>query len=226
MRKRFKAGALGATSVALAGAILLVGGAVWLGGPAGAADHLDPPERTNIGTLSDAAGDIADLFIWNSATTVTVALTGAGPKEAGLPATYDRDVISRIHLSNDGDPTTDEKVIDVRYARDAGGNWGVQFAGIPGATGLVEGPVQTQLTNGTVVKAEAGLFDDPFFFDLQGFNDTKATGVLSIRNDRNVFAGKNDTSVVIEFPRSAIENAGKPITAWAETRRITPTTAG
>jgi hypothetical protein len=197
-------------------------GAVSLHRPARAADHLDPPQRTNVGASSDVASDIADIFMWNTATTVTLVLTHAGPQEPGVLPFYDEDVLYQLHLSNSGDPTTDTATINVRYGKDASGNWGVQFSGVPGSTGPVSGPVQTVLTSGAV-QAEAGLFADPFFFDLEGFNDTKSTGVLSIMNTRNFFLGKNDTAMVIEFPRSAIENGAHPITFWAETRRISGT---
>jgi len=188
-----------------------------------AADHLDPPARTT-GEGADIASDIADIFVYNDATTVKLIMTTAGPQVPGVPPTYDKDVLYQLHISNTGDPTTSQFTISIRYGKDAAGDWGVQFVGIPGAAGTVSGPVQTVLTDGgSVVKAEAGLFTDPFFFDLEGFNDTKATGVLSIRSDRNFFAGKNDTSFVIEFPRSAIENGTKPINVWGETGRITGT---
>jgi hypothetical protein len=187
-----------------------------------AADHLDPPARTT-GEGADIASDIADIFVWNDASTVKIVMTTAGPQVAGVPPTYDKDVLYQLHISNTGDPTASPFTIYIRYGKDASGNWGVQFSGIPGASGPVSGPVQTMLTDGTVIKAEAGLFTDPFFFDLEGFNDTKNTGILSIRNDRNFFAGKNDTSFVIEFPRSAIENGTKPINVWGETGRITGT---
>ena len=188
-----------------------------------AADHLDPPARTT-GEGADVASDIADIFVWNDATTVKLVMTTAGPQLPGVPPTFDKDVLYQLHISNQGDPTASQFDINIRYGKDASGNWGVQFVGIPGAAGPVSGPVQTVLTDGgSVVKAEAGLFDDPFFFDLEGFNDTKNTGVLSIRSDRDFFAGKNDTSFVIEFPRSAIENGTKPINVWGETRRITGT---
>ena len=188
-----------------------------------AADHLDPPARTT-GEGADVASDIADIFVYNDATTVKLIMTTAGPQVPGVPPTYDKDVLYQLHISNTGDPTTSQFTISIRYGKDAAGDWGVQFVGIPGASGTVSGPVQTVLTDGgAVVKAEAGLFTDPFFFDLEGFNDTKATGVLSIRSDRNFFAGKNDTSFVIEFPRSAIENGTKPINVWGETGRITGT---
>ncbi len=188
--------------------------------PLEAADHLDPPARTNIGTASDVASDIADIFLFGDASTISVAMTFAGPLEAGVPPTYDSDVVYCLHFSNAGDPTVDNAVIYVRFGKDPTGKWGVQFLNVPGSTGPIVGAVQTALTSGPV-QAEAGLFDDPFFFDLQGFNDTKATGKLSIQNNRNFFAGKNDTAMVIQMPRSAIENPGHPITVWAETRRIT-----
>jgi hypothetical protein len=187
-----------------------------------AADHLDPPARTT-GEGADVASDIADIFVFNDATTVKIIMTTAGPQAPGVPPTFDKDVLYQLHISNTGDPTTSQFNINIRYGKDPAGDWGVQFAGIPGASGPVSGPVQTVLTDGSAVKAEAGLFTDPFFFDLEGFNDTKATGILSIRSDRNFFAGKNDTSFIIEFPRSAIENGTKPINVWGETGRITGT---
>jgi hypothetical protein len=213
-----------AAAIVLAGSFSL---AVGVGGmmfhhKARAADHLDPPARTT-GEGADIASDIADIFVWNDATTVKVIMTTAGPQVAGTPPTYDKDVLYQLHISNTGDPTTSQFTISIRYGKDANGDWGVQFSGIPGSSGPLSGPVQTMLTDGAVVKAEAGLFTDPFFFDLEGFNDTKATGVLSIRSDRNFFAGKNDTSFIIEFPRSAIENGNNPINVWGETGRITGT---
>ena len=215
----------GGRTLILAGAVLagtatVAGVSLVAVHPLRAADHLDPPARTNIGTASDVASDIADIFLFGDATTVSVVMTFAGPKEAGIPPTYDSNVLYRLHLSNDGDPTTDEVIIDVRFGKDPSGKWGVQFLNVPGAAGPIVGAVQTPLTSGSV-QAEAGLFDDPFFFDLQGFNDTKATGKLSIVNTRNFFAGKNDTAMVLQIPRSAIEVPGHPISIWAETRRIT-----
>ena len=209
-----------AALAALVAFLALGCGVTWLGRSARAADHFDPPARTNVGANSDVAADIADLFIWNTATTVTMALTGAGPSVQGLSGFYDTNLVFLIHVSNDGNPATDEATIDIRYGRDPSGKFGVQFLNVPGSTGPIVGPVQTILTDGPVLKAIAGVFDDPFFFDAQGLNETRMTGVLSIRNTRNIFADKNDTSFVIEVPRSAIANGTSPITIWAESRRI------
>ena len=211
-------------ALALTGVVMAAGVSLLTVHPLRAADHLDPPARTNIGSASDVAADIADVFLFGDATSVSVAVTFGGPQEAGVPPKYDADVLYRIHLSNAGDATVDNAVIDVRFGKDPAGKWGVQLLNVPGASGPIVGPVQTALASGSV-NAEAGLFDDPFFFDLQGFNDTKATGKLSIINTRNFFAGKNDTAIVVQMPRSAIEVPGSPITAWVETRRITTATA-
>ena len=213
------AGWLQAAVAALSFACVMAGAAAWMSMPATAADHLDPPSRTNVGANSDVAADIADVYFFHFGGNVVLALTGAGPKAAGLPGVYDRDVLTRFHISNDGTPGTDEFVIEARFGRDPLGNWGVQFTGIPGSSGPMVGPVQTTITDGPV-RATAGVFDDPFFFDSEGFSETRATGKLSIRNDRNFFAGKNDTSLVMEFPRAAVTFGSFPLTVWAETRRI------
>ena len=211
-----------AVAAAMTAAVALAAGGLYVDRAADAADHLDPPMRTypGVATMADTAADIADVFAFNDANTVTLIVTGAGPRAAGLPAVYDRNVIYRLHITADGAPATDLNTIDVRYGQDPAGNWGVQFVGIPGTSAPLAGPVQTTLTSGSGTRAIAGLFDDPFFFDLQGFKDTQATGTLSITNKRNFFAGKNDTSFVIDFPRSAITTTNNTIRVWAETRRI------
>ena len=209
-------------AVAMAAAVTLAAGGLWVDRSADAADHLDPPMRTDpaVATVADTAADIADVFAFNDASTVTLIVTNAGPRAGGLPAVYDKNVLYRLHVSTDGDATTDENIIDVRYGQDPAGNWGVQFSGIPGTAAPISGPVQTTLTSGAGTRAIAGLFDDPFFFDLEGFKATQSTGTLSIKNTRNFFAGKNDTSFVIDFPRAAITPTNNTITVWAETRRI------
>ncbi|NJO13780.1 MAG: DUF4331 domain-containing protein [Rhizobiales bacterium] len=85
--------------------------------------------------------------------------------------------------------------------------------------GDLTGPVETTLTRDGV-RVRAGLFDDPFFFDLQGFRETQSTGTLSFRNNRDFFAGTNLTAVVIEIPRSRLANGTNPLDIWAETARL------
>ncbi|MCW5761029.1 MAG: hypothetical protein KIS90_14770, partial [Phenylobacterium sp.] len=46
-----------------------------------AADHLDPPTRTDpaFDTTPDRSADIADIYAWHTADNLVLALTFAGP---------------------------------------------------------------------------------------------------------------------------------------------------
>jgi hypothetical protein len=184
-----------------------------------AADHLDAPTRTDpaFDGSPDRAADIADVFAWHTPTDVVVALTFAGPDAPGVPAKYDRDVLYTINVSNDGDPVTTEFPIEIRFGFD-GNSPGVHVTGLPGGA-TISGPVETTLSqNGILVRA--GLYDDPFFFDLQGFRETRSSGTLSFNNQRDFFRGQNDTSVVIQIPKPLIQNGARLINAWASTARF------
>jgi len=188
-----------------------------------AADHLDPPTRTDTSmTMSaDRAADIADLFAWHTDTSVIIALTFAGPQPTAQAATYDRDVLYTINIANGSDKTVPTIPIHVRFGPGSGANqWGVQVSGLPGVTGDIVGPVETNLSqNGVMVRA--GLFDDPFFFDLLGFRTTLSSGTLSFDKNRDFFAGQNLTGIVIEIPKDRIQNGSNPVGIWATTGRFT-----
>jgi hypothetical protein len=210
--------AIAASILAGAAAILLAGDQATI-----AADHLDSPTRTDpaFSSRPDRAADIADLFIWYTATDIVIALTFAGPEVPGTPPSYDRDLLYQINLSNDGDATTTEFPIEIRFGQDMSGGTirdGVQVKGLPGGT-VIEGPVETRLEKNGIL-FQAGLFDDPFYFDLQGFRDTKATGVLSFDNRRSFFTGKNDTAFVLQVPRSQVQDGNKLINVWSAVSRF------
>jgi hypothetical protein len=184
-----------------------------------AADHNEPSARTEVGVdpTPDRAADLADIYAFHDASSLVVIITFAGPQATNLPAVYDPDVLYRIHISNDGNRTTTEIPIDVRFGFD-GQDPGVEVRGLPGG-GVIQGPVETNLQqNGYVVRA--GLFDDPFFFDLQGLRDTRATGTLMFRNNRSAFSNANITAVAIQIPRSRVENGNNQIDIWSETGRF------
>ncbi len=212
----------------------LVGGATLLAIPlafmaantvAPAADHLDPPTRTDpaMDTTPDRPADIADVFAWHTATSVVLVMTFAGPQATTMPATYDRDVLYTLNIANGPDKTAATIPITVRFGQDsaAGANqYGVQVSGLPGVTGgTIAGPVETSLSQDGVT-VRAGLFDDPFFFDLQGFRTTVSTGALSILNTRDFFAGQNLTAIVIEIPKDRIANGTNPVGVWGTTARF------
>ncbi|HEV2569182.1 hypothetical protein [Sphingomonas sp.] len=185
-----------------------------------AADHVEPPTRADptVDPIPDAAADLADIFAWHTPQSVVIMITFAGPRAANLPPVYDRDVLYRINISNAGASTDAEHQILVRFGFD-GNAVGVQISGVPGTTGPIIGPVQTEL-NKEGVRAIAGIFDDPFFFDSQGLKDTRATGTLSIRNTRDFFANGNDTMVILEIPRASIMNGSNRLDIWSDTGRF------
>ena len=204
----------GGLAVAALGAITLMPGE-----SARTADHLDPPGRTDpdVDSTPDRAADIADVYAWAEGNNLNIIFNFAGPADPAQPAVYDRDVLYKVNLSTDGNPLNTESVIRVRFGEDGPGEFGVQATGIPGA-GTISGPVNTNLTrNGTTLRA--GLYDDPFFFDLQGFMETVQTGDLSISNQRDAFANANATAVIMQIPLGNLSATGK-ITVWAETLRF------
>lgn len=186
-----------------------------------AADHLDPPGRTDpqVDTTPDTPADIADVYAWHTDGSLIVAVTFAGPQPGDRAANYDRNVLYGINLSTDGVRDTVEIPIRVRFGQGGGGN-GVQFSGLPGVTGTLEGSVETDLVSANGIKARAGLFDDPFAFDLQGFRETRSSGTLSFNKDRNFFAKQNDTAIVLEIPRTLLNSAANPVDIWASTARF------
>lgn len=218
MTQRLKALLAGAPSAAAVfAAALLVPGATNR-----AADHLDPPTRTDpaLDPVPDIPADIADIFAWHSADTVKVIVTFGGPSALTQPASYDRDVLYRILVSTAAPADTPEIVIRARFGRGQGANeWGVRIEGVPGVTGAIEGPVETTLVKDGV-RARAGLFDEPFFFDLQGFRETRSTGTIRFVNTRNFFDGNNDTALVLEIPRDRFAGASMPLGFWTTTSRI------
>ena len=208
---------------ALAGGVLaLVGAALWPGHGILAADHLDPPARTDpaVSARPDKAADIADIFTWHTATTTVIVMTFAGPAPTTSAAFFDRDVLYKINVSNTDATTTPNIPITVKFGVGANPNqFGVQISGVPGVNGPIVGPVDTTIVKDGVT-ARAGLFDEPFFFDLQGFKDTVASGHLMFNNKRNFFAGQNDTAIVIEIPSTRLNNAGHVLNIWGSTARF------
>ena len=186
-----------------------------------AADHLEPPLRTDPAADNnpDKGGDIADAYLFATADQLVLAVTFGGPQATTLPAIYDPDLLYTLQVSNDGDPRSTEFPIEIRFGRDSGHNAGVRVAGLPGGV-VVEGPVETNIIGANNILVRAGLFDDPFFFDSQGFRETRSTGNLAFNNQRNFFAAKNITAVVIQIPLNQVRNGDKLIDLWSEALRF------
>lgn len=199
----------------LTGRTALVAGAISALAPAAwAADHLEAP-----GTQADAAADIDDVYAWHTSSGHLVAvITFGGPLAPGDAAPYDADTIYQVHIDSNGDNRPD-KDITVRFGQASDGSWGVQVSDLPGGDAVVTGAVDTNIDAGGGLMVFAGVRDDPFFFDLTGFQSTLSTGTLGFDSSRDFFAGKNTTAIVLEMDTGAATGSSHTIQLWATTGR-------
>jgi hypothetical protein len=183
-----------------------------------AADHNEAP-----GTMADNAADLADFYMWhNDEGKLVVAMTFAGLAEAGAAPTYDLDALYGFHIDNDGDHVAD---IDIwcRFGTNmAMDEWGVQCLNIPGSAGPVEGAVETPIDAGGGIMLFAGGREDPFFFDLDGFQATTMSGMLEFNMSNDTFAGLNVTAIVIEMDAAMAAGEGTTLQAWITSGRKAP----
>lgn len=189
-------------------------------------DHRDGPNGT-----ADRPADIADLYAWHDSTagTLTIALTFAGLGAPGQAATFDPNVLYAVHIDRATNASSFDQVADVdlyvRFARNDRGEYGVQVENMPGASGAMSGKVETVIADSGGRQVFAGLRDDPFFFDLDGFKATLAKdagdSVLRFSNTHDTFAGTNITAVVMQMQLADVTVAGtKPSLAlWASSGR-------
>lgn len=236
-----------ATSLGPAGLVAL---ALASGSRVDAADHRDAP-----GTTADPFADLNDLYAWYKPDTDTIVVVLTfNPllaPDAPVEMTYNVDelpgVLYTIHIDNDSAPVTNasqwdsqdastydsEIDIHVRFGTNALGEWGVWVQNLPGAADDIIGPVEQPLTDGNT-SAIAGVFDDPFFFDLTGFNNTLANldddmqgpGDLAFRSlladsNNNDFAGVNTMAIVLEMDAAAAlgDNPDSFLQIWATSGR-------
>lgn len=180
-----------------------------------AADHSEAPA-----TQADNAADIADVYAWHEGNKLITILTYGGLQatSATQTATYNEDVLYTIHIDNNADNTADKNVY-VRFGKNGAGDWGVEVKNLPGSTGTVTGAVNGMIDAGNGLSIYTGLRDDPFFFDLEGFNKTLATGTLAFDGTRDSVAGLNVSSIVLEMDLAAASNGSDNLAVWASTGR-------
>ncbi len=178
-----------------------------------AADHLDAPKAA-----ANLSADITDVYAWHTGDGKIVAvLNFAGLTEVGSPARFSSEVLYLIHVDNNGDNVSDLDT-EIRFGQDAMGGWGVQVQNLPGAQATVVGPVGATFEAGLGLRVWAGLRDDPFFFDLEGFKKTLMSGTLSFDATHDTFAKTNVGSIIVEMSTDAVKGAGSSFRLWASTR--------
>ncbi len=248
------------TLAAVGGLALLAAASMTLGSQeVVAADHADAP-----GTQADAAADIGDFYAWHTDDGKVVAIVTFAPLQtAGGEAQYDRDVLYTVHIDNTAtaaglttaqNPLPDDNSndnesdlqINIRFAQNGLGDWGVQIENLPGAAEVLnQGAVGSMIDGGDGNIAQAGTFDDPFFFDLVGFQATIANAGDDDNDDDpktpdfdlafgslaafpaispapDALEGTNVHAIVLEFDTAAAlnDNADGLLQMWATSSRI------
>jgi hypothetical protein len=205
----------------LAVPLALIGYVGLSGEIATAADHTDPPAE--FGGLSSPApdsADIGDLYAWHTDTDLNAIITFSGLKGPDVTeADYAQDVVYTLHIDNTGDDVEPDVQIFIRFGQDAEGNWGVMAQNIPGESAAIVGPVGQDLS-GDGAMLSTGLFDDPFFFDIQGFIDTTSTGDFSFTGTDGL-AGTNTGAIVLQIPIDQVTADESTIDVWTTTHRLT-----
>ena len=189
-----------------------------------ASDH----HETDTIAMMDLPADIADTYAWHTGDRLTLVLTWDGYKLAGEPANWDDGVLYSFHIDTNDDNQPDFD-IHARFGKKGGATgesggedmpeWGVQVEGIPGVAAPIIGAVnETHTDDASGAQVFAGLRDDPFFFDLEGFQDTLMTGTLSFDSTRDFAAFKNVHVLVVEFDHAALGATSFGI--WSSTGRV------
>jgi len=227
--KRAILAALAATALAAALA------AVVSGGPrsSAAADHLDAPGLTPPG--GNLQLDLTDVYAFRARNGNTVlamnvnGLTAPGKRPvfaSGAPSVAKtRGVTYWLRVDNNGDAVPD---VNLGVSFSKASSKGVQVIKVTrNGKMLLSGKTSpgkaVTLNRKGAIRAYAGLRDDPFFFDLDGFINILSNeagksflGCTGARTD--FFAGKNVSSIVLELPSSQLTRGGSSqIGVWAAT---------
>jgi hypothetical protein len=141
------------------------------GGAALAADHLDAP-----GTQADPAADINDLYAWMSADGSALNLVMTVFPAATDTSMFSDSVQYVFHLNSSQAYGEAATPMDIICTFDAAQTIQCWIGGGDYVTGDASDTAGI-LSEGGDVRVFAGLRDDPFYFNLEGFNETIAAVV-------------------------------------------------
>jgi len=210
---------------AVSGALIALFGIALILSPGfvSAADHLDAPNLTSPG--ADPRVDINDIYAFQSPSNpsnvvfiMTVnplaGIVGSATFRAG--ASYD------FKIDTNGNAIENITYKITFSPPDVSGVQKLLLRRVPGngqravlARGLTSQNISVR-GGGTV---RAGLFDDPFFFDLAAFlgqiKHAENDRLFCDGNQTDFFLGKNVTAIVLEVPRTSLTT--NQIGVWART---------
>jgi hypothetical protein len=207
MKKFFTIGLYGLLALALVFGLVAA--------PAGAADHLDAPGLTPPG--GDTRLDITDVYAFQSPRDRhnTVLIMGVNPLAGELnDGTFHPNGAYDFKIDSDGNARED---LTYRITFSAPNKNLVQNVTLHRMEG--DGDKTTLLAKGKTGqtisvtgggKLAAGVYDDPFFFDLNAF-----LAVDFCNPGTNFFTGLNISAIVLEVPSSWLGSSN--IGVWART---------
>lgn len=189
------------------------------------ADHREAPLIRNA-----LASDIADVYVFDSPENPDNVVFVMTVNPFSVPSesttfTFDPDTLYTFEIDYDNDAVSDYS-IDVTFANNPVTGLqdftvkynNFQMTGIVTPPTLEPDPVAPIVTDGPRgSKAFAGPRDDPFFFDVVGFNRFLAgTGGFS---GSDGFAGFNVSAIVIECPRNFVSMGSDTLQVWGTTSK-------
>ena len=194
------------------------------------ADHLDAPA-----IAEDKAADITDVYAFRNPSNSDnlVVMVNVNPFTIpGEPSMFSPDVLYQIHVDNTGDVVADA-VVGFTFSEpgpDQIQTFTVTGLGDPITGQTTPAGANPNITSAGPINVFAGVRDDPFFFDLVGFQRflggpfVPAKGLRPAGEDPvDAFAGVNVSSIVLELPIVALTGAATSdtgiIKAWASTSR-------
>jgi hypothetical protein len=203
--------------------------------PAWTADHRDAP-----GVNEDPRADINDIYAFVNPNNgnVVLAMTVNPFQIGGAPGiAFGQDVLYEFKIDNDGD-NVEDLVVQTTFTPMVPGphRFNVRGPAKPRVAGMasslllpdaptISGPADGSVTQGSgnIVKAFAGVRDDPFFFDLIfGFRllGISPGGPLTRPAGIDFFAGINCSIIALELPAASLRGrAGDILRIWSTTGR-------
>lgn len=186
--------------------------AAWLlllaAGAACAADHNDSPA-----TVADPAADINDYYVFVNPNDPDELVAIMTLHPFATAATQFSDAVIYDFWFDDADGS-EGNFIRCRFDADQ------RITCTAPGDRSVSGPTNKINTSGDF-RVWAGVTDDPFFFDIDAFRQTVATGVPAF-TDPGVdgFAGLNTLAIVVGIDRDVIDDDGAVQKTWVSSARV------
>lgn len=211
---------LGGSALFLGLAFAVAALALWALSPASGADHKDAPSISN-----DRPADITDIYAFRSPANndnlvVVMPVNPLTAPAENAASTFPTDVTFQLKVDNTGDVTPDATA-EIKFSGSNPQMFTVTGLGATPITGEVtppsgtSTPTEPKITDAGGIKVFAGQRDDPFFFDLVGFQGFVANPQAPVSGLRpagggtavDTFAGTNISAIVIELPITALTGA-------------------